>query len=121
MRTCKIVRALERGFKIRIFDVDNVPPWAGLQGSLRPPGRSRSISRVDAKLCALPPGVRSPEWYARLFHGCRLCTVRDRDASSLGKYSSSSIPAGLQPAGLDRWGSGALYNSNDGATYRASA
>ena len=41
-------------------------------------------------------------------------TVRDRDASSLGNYSSSSIAAGLQPAGLDHWGSGALFNSNDG-------
>jgi len=48
-------------------------------------------------------------------------SVRDRDASNLGNYSSSSIAAGLQPAGLDHWGSGALYNSNDGATYRALA
>jgi uncharacterized protein (DUF2147 family) len=32
-----------------------------------------------------------------------------------------TILQGLQPAGLDHWNSGSLYNPNDGETYRVSA
>jgi hypothetical protein len=32
-----------------------------------------------------------------------------------------TILQGLQPAGLDHWNSGSLYNPNDGVTYRVSA
>ena len=32
-----------------------------------------------------------------------------------------TILQGLQPAGLDQWNSGSLYNPDDGGTYRVSA
>jgi uncharacterized protein (DUF2147 family) len=32
-----------------------------------------------------------------------------------------TILYGLQPAGLDHWNSGSLYNADDGGTYRGSA
>jgi uncharacterized protein (DUF2147 family) len=32
-----------------------------------------------------------------------------------------TVLQGLQPAGLDHWNSGSLYNPNDGKTYRVSA
>ena len=44
------------------------------------------------------------------------------DSARIEQISNGlTILQGLQPAGLDHWNSGSLYNPDDGVTYRVSA
>lgn len=47
--------------------------------------------------------------------------TRIRHSDSACSAVRLTILQGLQPAGLDQWNSGSLYNPDDGGTYRVSA
>jgi hypothetical protein len=103
-------------------------------------GESQSSSRRTAATLVIIRASSAPRGHPNLrlqrpaLRPDHLAADSTRYPRAAGQHNKNPDPAfrqrllcgltilhGLQPAGLDHWNSGWLYNSNDGQTYRVSA